>query len=61
MTPTALFELLKTSQDDFDTEKVLKFKRLDSGGIEMELKSGNKAVFRINPNDKQKYLLIEWR
>lgn len=61
MTPTALYEMLKQTQTDFDPEKVEKYKRLDSGSIEMDLKSGNHGVFRIDPRTKKKYLIIEWR
>ena len=61
MTPTALFEMLKNTQKDFDTELVESYKRLSSGAIEMTLKSGNKSVFRIDPDSKKKFLLIEWR
>ena len=35
MTPTALFDLLKKSQTDFDINKVESFKRLDSGAFEL--------------------------
>lgn len=59
MTPTALFDLLKKSQTDFDINKVESFKRLDSGAIEMKLKSGNSAVFRIHPQTKKLYLILE--
>ena len=61
MTPTSLFELLKNSQKDFDTELVDTYKRLDSGAIEMTLKSGNNAVFRIDARTKKKYLILEWK
>jgi hypothetical protein len=61
MTPTSLFNLLKNSQKDFDTELVEKYKRLDSGAIEMTLKSGNNAVFRIDAGTKKKYLVLEWK
>lgn len=61
MTPTSLFELLKNSQKDFDPELVDTYKRLDSGAIEMTLKSGSKAVFRIDARTKKKYLVLEWK
>lgn len=61
MTPTSLFEMLKNSQKDFNTELVDTYKRLDSGAIEMTLKSGNKAVFRIDARTKKKYLVLEWK
>lgn len=61
MNPTSLFEMLKKTQKDFDTELVESYKRLSSGAIEMKLKSGNSAVFRIDPNTKKKYFLMEWR
>lgn len=61
MTPTSLFEMLKKTQKDFDTELVESYKRLSSGAIEMKLKSGNKAVFRIDPDSKKKFFLLEWR
>lgn len=61
MTPTSLFEMLKNSQKDFDTELVENYKRLDSGAIEMTLKSGIKAVFRIDARTKKKYLVMEWK
>lgn len=60
MTPTALFELMKKSQEDFDPEVVDSYKRLDSGAIEMKLKSGAKGVFRIDARTKKKYLVLEW-
>lgn len=59
MTPTALFELLKNCQKDFDPELVESYKRLDSGAIEMKLKSGNAAVFRIDPRSKKLYLILD--
>lgn len=61
MTPTSLFEMLKNSQKDFDPELVDTYKRLDSGAIEMDLKSGNHAVFRIDARTKKKYLILEWK
>lgn len=61
MNPTSLFNMLKTTQTDFDTEKIEKFKRLSGGAIEFDTKSGNHGVFRIDPRTKKKYLLIEWR
>ena len=61
MTPTALYEMLKNSQKDFDPELVDTYKRLDSGAIELILKSGNKAVFRIDARTKKKYLVLEWK
>lgn len=61
MTPTSLFNMLKTTQTDFDTEKIEKYKRLSSGAIEFDTMSGNHGVFRIDPRTKNKYLLIEWK
>ena len=61
MNPTSLFKMLKKTQKDFDTELVESYKRLSSGAIEMKLKSGNKAVFRIDPDSKKKFFLMEWR
>lgn len=59
MTPTSLFKLLQAAQTDFDTSKVESFKRLDSGAIELKLKSGNSAVFRIHPQSKELYLILD--
>ena len=61
MTPTSLFEMLKNTQKDFDTELVEKYKRLDSGSIELTLKSGMHGVFRIDARTKKKYLILEWK
>ena len=61
MTPTRLYEILKETQIDFDVGKIEKYKRLDSGSIEFDLKSGNHGVFRIDPRTKKKYLVVEWR
>lgn len=61
MTPTRLFEIA-CEQEEIDLkEKVDTYKRLDSGAIEMILKNGMKAVFRIDGNNKQKYLMFQWR
>lgn len=61
MTPTRLFEIA-CEQEEIDLkEKVDSYKRLDSGAIEMTLKNGKKAVFRIDGNSKKKYLMFEWR
>ena len=60
MTPTSLFELLKNSQKAFDTELVEKYKRLDSGAIELTLKNGMRGVFSIAPRTKRKCLILEW-
>lgn len=62
MTPTRLFEICSSEQDEVDlNEKVESYKRLDSGAIEMKLKSGKEAVFRIDPRSKKKFLMIQWR
>lgn len=63
MTPTRLFEIACTdSKDILDLkEAVESYKRLDSGAIEMTLKNGKKAVFRIDGNSKKKLLMFEWR
>ena len=63
MTPTRLFEIAcMDSKDILDLkEAVESYKRLDSGAIEMTLKNGKKAVFRIDGNSKQKYLMFQWR
>lgn len=62
MTPTRLFEICSSEQDEVDLkEKVESYKRLDSGAIEMKLKSGKEAVFRIDPRSKKKFLMIQWR
>lgn len=61
MTPTRLFEIA-CEQDEIDLkEKVDSYKRLDSGAIEMTLKDGKKAVFRIHGDTKQKFLMFQWR
>lgn len=61
MTPTRLFEIA-CEQNEIDLkEKVDSYKRLDSGAIEMIFKSGKKGVFRIDGNNKKKFLMIEWR
>lgn len=61
MTPTSLFEMLKKSQKDFDPELVDTYKRLDSGAIELFMKSGAHGVFRIDARTKKKYLILEWK
>lgn len=62
MTPTRLFEICSAEQNEVDLkEKVESYKRLDSGAIEMKLKSGKEAVFRIDPRSKKKFLMIQWR
>jgi len=62
MTPTRLFEICSAEQTEVDLkEKVESYKRLDSGAIEMKLKSGKEAVFRIDPRSKKKFLMIQWR
>lgn len=63
MTPTRLFEIACTdSKDILDLkDAVATYKRLDSGAIEMTLKNGKKAVFRIDGNSKKKYLMFQWR
>ena len=62
MTPTRLFEICSSEQNEVDLkEKVETYKRLDSGAIEMKLKSGKEAVFRIDPRSKKKFLMIQWR
>lgn len=63
MTPTRLFEFAcEDSKDILDLKEIVDtYKRLDSGAIEMTLKNGKKAVFRIDGNSKQKYLMIQWR
>lgn len=63
MTPTRLFEIAcADSNDILDLKEIVDaYKRLDSGAIEMTLKNGKKAVFRIDGNSKQKYLMIQWR
>ena len=62
MTPTRLFEICSSEQDEVNLkEKVESYKRLDSGAIEMKLKSGKEAVFRIDPRSKKKFLMIQWR
>ena len=60
MNPTSLYNLLVSSQQDFDANKIEKFKRLSSAAIEFTLKSGNHGVFRLDPRSKKRYLLIEW-
>ena len=62
MTPTRLFEICSSEQNEVDLkEKVETYKRLDSGAIEMKLKSGKEAVFRIDPRSKKKFFMIQWR
>lgn len=63
MTPTRLYEFAKEGAKDIvDLDEIVDtYKRLDSGAIEMTLKDGKKAVFRINGNTKTKYLMIQWR
>lgn len=62
MTPTRLFEICSSEQNEVDLkEKVESYKRLDSGAIEMKMKSGKEAVFRIDPRSKKKFLMIQWR
>ena len=63
MTPTRLFEIACTdSKDILNLKEVVdSYKRLDSGAIEMTLKNGKKAVFRIDGNSKKKFLMFEWR
>ena len=62
MTPTRLFEICSSEQNEVNLkEKVESYKRLDSGAIEMKLKSGKEAVFRIDPRSKKKFLMIQWR
>ena len=63
MTPTRLFEIACTdSKDILNLKEIVDtYKRLDSGAIEMTLKNGKKAVFRIDGNSKKKYLMFEWR
>lgn len=63
MTPTRLYEIAKEGAKDIvDLDEIVDtYKRLDSGAIEMNLKSGKKGVFRIDGNTKQKYLMFEWR
>lgn len=63
MTPTRLFEIACTdSKDILDLKEIVDtYKRLDSGAIEMTLKNGKKAVFRIDGNSKKKYLMFQWR
>lgn len=63
MTPTRLFEIAcEESKGMMDLKEIVDtFKRLDSGAIEMKLKNGRKAVFRIDGNSKQKYLMFQWR
>ena len=62
MTPTRLFEICSSEQNEVDLkEKVESYKRLDSGAIKMKLKSGKEAVFRIDPRSKKKFLMIQWR
>ena len=63
MTPTRLFEIACTdSKDILNLKEIVDtYKRLDSGAIEMTLKNGKKAVFRIDGNSKQKYLMFQWR
>lgn len=63
MTPTRLYEYAKEGAKDIaDLDEIVDtYKRLDSGAIEMKLKNGKKAVFRIDGNSKQKYLTFQWR
>ena len=63
MAPTRLFEIASEETKNVLNlrEIVESYKRLDSGAIEMKLKDGNKAVFRIDGNSKQKYLMFQWR
>lgn len=63
MTPTRLFEIVCEDSKDILNLKdaVDSYKRLDSAAIEMKLKNGKKAVFRIDGNSKQKYLMFQWR
>lgn len=63
MTPTRLYEIAKEGAKDIvDLDEIVDtYKRLDSGAIEMKLKDGKKAVFRIDGNTKQKYLMFQWR
>lgn len=63
MTPTRLYEYAKEGAKDIvDLDEIVDtYKRLDSGAIEMKLKSGKKGVFRIDGNSKTKYLMIQWR
>lgn len=63
MTPTRLYEYAKEGAKDICNldEIVDTYKRLDSGAIEMKLKNGKKAVFRIDGNSKKKFLMFEWR
>lgn len=63
MTPTRLYEFAKEGAKDIvDLDEIVDtYKRLDSGSIEMALKNGMKAVFRIDGKSKQKYLMFQWR
>lgn len=63
MSPTRLFEIAsEESKNVLNLREIVDtYKRLDSGAIEMKLKDGNKAVFRIDGNSKQKYLMFQWR
>lgn len=63
MTPTRLFEIAcEESKDMMDLKELTEsYKRVDSGAVEMKLKNGRKAVFRIDGNSKQKYLMFQWR
>lgn len=63
MTPTRLYEIACADSKDILVlqEVVDTYKRLDSGAIEMVLKNGKKAVFRIDGNSKKKFLMFEWR
>lgn len=60
MNPTTIFGDMKSSQSDFDISKVSGYKRLDSGSIEMDLRSGAHGVYRIDPRSKKRYLILEW-
>jgi len=63
MTPTRLFELAcEESKGMMDLKELTEsYKRVDSVAVEMKLKNGRKAVFRIDSNTKTKYLMFQWR
>lgn len=63
MTPTRLFEIAcEESKGMMDLKELTEtYKRVDSGAVEMKLKNGRKAVFRIDGNTKTKYLMFQWR
>ncbi len=63
MTPTRLFEVAcEQAKDMMDLKELTEtYKRVDSGAVEMKLKNGNKAVFRIDGNSKRKYLMFQWK